>query len=64
MEKTMTRDIQKDLLKRVKIIKWHTDSEIELRKAERQKTMLENKGYSLISEECGLFTAKLVYKLN
>ncbi len=56
--------IQKDMLKRVKIIKWRTDSEIETRKAERQKTMLENKGYALISESCGLFTGRLVYRIN
>ena len=56
--------IQQSLLKRVKIIKWHTDSEIETRKVEKQKTRLENAGYSLISEECGLFVGKLVYKLN
>jgi len=56
--------IQKELLKRVKIIKWRVDSEIELRKAERQKTMLENKGYTLIGEDIGMFTGKLIYKLN
>ena len=56
--------IQRDMLKKIKIIKWHTDSEIETRKAERQKTILENKGYTLLSEECGLFVGKLVYKLN
>lgn len=56
--------IQKELLKRVKIIKWRVDSEVELRKAERQKTMLENKGYTLIGEDIGMFTGKLIYKLN
>ena len=56
--------IQKELLKRVKIIKFRTDSELSIRKAEKQKTMLENKGYSLISTNSGLFNSQLVYKLN
>jgi hypothetical protein len=55
--------IQKEVLKKVKIIQWRVDSEIELRKAEKAKTRLENAGYTLISESIGMFIGKLVYKI-
>lgn len=45
-----------------KTIQWNSDNALELTQAERAKSRLENKGYSLYGQDIGLFTAKLFYK--
>jgi hypothetical protein len=50
--------------KNYKFIKVDLSNETSIRKAERLKASYENKGYTLISEEVGMFHAKFIYKIN
>lgn len=50
------------IAKTVKEIRFNTDSLAGIQYAERQKTRLENQGYTLIREKVGFNTATLIYR--
>lgn len=43
-------------------VRFQTDNELSIRKAEKRKAQLENMGYKLVAEDIGLFTGALFYK--
>lgn len=45
-----------------KKIYFRTDSELQIREAEKIKARLENEGFNLLHEECGMFHGKFIYK--
>lgn len=57
--KVITHNFTDRIVKEILIQTWRPES---IAYAERQKTRLENSGYTLVRESAGIDTASLIYK--